>query len=251
MNITAKILLACLPVLGISACGGGDTSDRLDIADPQVRFVHASESAPKLTLYRAGVVQSNASDAAYTFASDYFGVEANFADWSVKTSAGAVTIGNASIDASQGTKYTIVALPTSAVASSLYIIADPYNKPLGSNSARLRIMNARFGADAIDVYMNAPGTDIAGAGIAPLIAATAYANSGPASGGDSVDIPAGTYQLTIAAAGTKVVLFRGQMAFGESKDILLVALHDAILPGMVQVLFKVEGTGGLIQVAPL
>jgi hypothetical protein len=251
MNNTVKLLLACLPALGISACGGGDTSDRLNLADPQVRFIHASENAPELTLYRAGVVQSNATNTAYKFASDYYGVEANFADWSVKTSVGAVTIGTVSIDASPGTKYTIVALPTSAVGSGLYIIADPYNKPLGSNSTRLRMMNARYGADAIDVYMNAPGTDIAGAGIDPLIAATAYANSGPASGGDSVDIPGGTYQLTITAAGTKVVLFQGQMAFGENEDILLVALHDAVVPGMVQTLFKVEGTGGLIKVAPL
>ena len=47
-----KILLACVPVALIAACGGGDTEDRLDVADPAVRFVHASPLAPNLTRTR-------------------------------------------------------------------------------------------------------------------------------------------------------------------------------------------------------
>jgi Domain of unknown function (DUF4397) len=250
MNTSTKFLLACIPALMLAACGG-DSSDRLDISGPQVRFMHASEVAPNLTLYRAGVAQGEASDTAYKFAADYYGVDESFADWTVKTTAGAITIGTASIDASRGTLYTIVALPASAASTGLYIIADPYDKPIGSNSTRLRLMNGRFGAGDLDTYVNAPGTDIAAAGVGPLIAATAYANSGPRSGDDSHDLPAGTYQVTITAAGTKQILFQGQIAFGDNKDILLVALHHATLPGMVQALFKSEGTGGLIQIAPL
>ena len=52
MNSFHKVLLACVPVLGLAACGGSDTQDRLDVADPEVRFVHASPIAPNLTLYR-------------------------------------------------------------------------------------------------------------------------------------------------------------------------------------------------------
>jgi hypothetical protein len=251
MNLTSKFLLACIPALCISACGGSDVTDRLDVSDPLVRFIDASESAPNLTLYRGTVAQSDATNVSYKFASAYFDVAADFADWTVKTAVGGVTVDSASIDASQGTKYTIVALPTSAVTTGMYIIADPYNKPIGSNSTRLRVMNARYDAGAIDVYMNALGTDIGTAGVNPLIAATAYKTSGPASGDDSVDIPAGTYQVTIAAAGTKTVLFQGQLAFGENKDILLVVLHDATVAEKAQTLFTIDGTGGLTQMPPL
>jgi hypothetical protein len=247
-HATRKLLLACTSALCLAACGGGDVQDRLDVADPAVRFVDASANAPALTLYREDIAQPDATDVSYKFASDYFDVDASFADWTVKTAVGGAVVDSASIDAARGTKYTIVALPTSDVATGLYVIADPYNKPVGSNSTRLRLMNARFGAGAVDLYMNAPGTDIAAAGVDPLIAATAYKTAGPASGSDSVDIPAGTYQLTIAEAGAKRVLFKGQLAFGDNEDVLLVALHDAVSPGTVRMLMKVEGTGGLFEV---
>lgn len=251
MTHASKFLLACIPALLLAACGGGDIEDRLDVADPAVRFVNASEIAPNLTLYRSEVAQSDATNVSYKFASDYFDVDSSFADWSVRTAVTGTAVGTAAIDPSRGTKYTILALPTSDIASGMYVIADPYNKPLGSDSTRLRTMNARFDAGAIDVYMNSPGTDIAAVGVEPLIAATVFGASGPASGSDSVDVPAGTYQLTIAEAGTKTVLFQGQLSFGDNQDLLLVVLHDTLLADKVQTLIKVEGTGGLAQIPKL
>jgi hypothetical protein len=248
MKHSFKLLLACVPVVWLSACGGGDLQDRLDVADPAVRFVNASATAPDLTLYRSAVAQSDATNTPYKFASDYFDVDSSMADWSVKTATSGLTIGTLSIDPTRGTKYTIVALPASASETSVYVIGDPYNKPLGSNSTRLRVMNASFNAANIDLYMNAVGTDIAGVGVNPVIAATAFKTSGPASGSDSADIQAGTYQLTITAAATKTVLYRGQLGFGDNKDILIVVVPDPALPGASQALFKVEGTAGLIQV---
>jgi hypothetical protein len=248
MNHSFKLLLACVPVVWLSACGGGDLQDRLDVADPAVRFVNASATAPNLTLYRSAVAQSDATNVTYKFASDYFDVDTSMADWSVKAAASGSTIGTVSIDPTRGSKYTIVALPLSATETGVYVIGDPYNKPLGSNSTRLRVMNASFNASNIDLYMNAFGTDIAAAGVNPIIAATAYRTSGPASGSDSADIPAGTYQLTITSATTKTVLFKGQLGFGDNKDILVVVVPDPAVPGASQALFKVEGTAGLIQV---
>ncbi len=248
MKHSFKLLLACVPVVWLSACGGGDLQDRLDVADPAVRFVNASAIAPSLTLYRSAVAQSDATNVPYEFASDYFDVDTSMADWTVKTASSGVTIGSVSIDPTRGTRYTIVALPASGSETSVYVIGDPYNKPLGSNSTRLRVMNASFNASNIDLYMNAVGTDIAAAGVNPFVAATAFKTSGPASGSDSADIPAGTYQLTITSAATKTVLFKGQLGFGDNKDILVVVVPDPAVSGAIQALFKVEGTAGLIQV---
>lgn len=246
MKRLCTLLLACIPVLWLASCGGGDTEDRLDVADPVVRFVHASAVAPNLTLYRGSVAQSDANNVAYKFASNYFDVDMGTSDWSAKTATGGVTIGSVSIAPERGTKYTIVALPASGTDSSLYLIVDPYNKSLTSDSTRLRVMNASFNAGTIDLYMNAPGASITGA--SPFIAATAYKTSGPASGSDSVDIAAGTYQVTITPAGSKTVLFQGQLTFTTNQDVLIVTVPDTVVPGDVKALVKYEGAAGLTDV---
>jgi Domain of unknown function (DUF4397) len=241
-------LFACATASGLSACGGGDTADRLDIANPAVRFVHASPIAPNLTLYRDTVAQAQATDIPYLGASNYYDVDMSTTDWSVKTTVASLTLGSVSVVPVRGNKYTIVALPASSADSSVYLITDPYNKPLGSSSTRLRVMNASFNASNIDVYMNPVGTDITPAGVTPTIAATAYKTSGPASGTDSVDIPGGTYQLTVTLAGTKTALFKGPLTFDTNRDILLLTVPDTLLPGAIKVLVKTEGTTGTVVV---
>ncbi|MES1265782.1 MAG: DUF4397 domain-containing protein, partial [Variovorax sp.] len=85
-------------------------------------------------------------------------------------------------------------------------------------------------------------------GANPLIAATAYKTSGPASGSDSVDIPGGTWQVTITTAGTKTVLFKGQVSFDANKDVLLLTVPDTVTPGAIKTLVKIEGTAGATEV---
>ena len=238
MNPLNKLLLARIPVIGLPACGGGDTEDRLDVADPVVRFVHASPIAPNLTLYRGTVPRSDVTDVPYTFASNDFNVDMGVADWVVKTARNSLTLGTVSIDPARATKYTIVALPASDTVGSTYVIVDPYNKALASDSTHLRVMNASFNASNIGPYMNSAGTDITTAGVNPLIAATAYKTSGPASGSYSTDIPGGTYQLKITTAGTKTILFRGQLSFASNKDILLLSVPDSASPGGIKALVK-------------
>ena len=243
-RVLHQLLLACIPVLGLAACGGSDTQDRLDVADPVVRFVHASPIAGNLTLYRAEAVQSDATNVPYEFASDYFDVDMGSNDWLVKTATGGVTVGTVPIDPVRGNRYTIVALP----ASSTYLIVDPYNKPLGSNSTHLRIMNASSDAANIDLYMTGLTGDITPSTAMPLVGATAYKTSGPASGSDSVDIPGGTWKVTITTAGTKTILFQGQVTFGDNKDVLLVTVPDTVTPGAIKTLVKIEGTAGATEV---
>jgi hypothetical protein len=249
MKLFHKLLLACVPLAALTACGGGDTEDRLDVADPDVRFVHAAPAAPAVTLYRGTVAQSDATNVTYPFASNYFDVDSSDADWSVKTSVGGLDVGTVRIDPNRGTKYTVVALQTSATTAGTYLIADPYNKPLGSDSTRLRVMNASYNTASVDVYMNAPGTDIAT--VTPLIPATPFGAAGPVTGSDSVDIPGGTYQVTITSAGTKTVVFKGQVSFAKNEDVLILTVPDAAATSGVSALVKVEGVAGATPIAPI
>jgi Domain of unknown function (DUF4397) len=248
MKFLTKCLPVCLAVVGLTACGGGDDiEDRLDVADPNVRFVHASPLAPNVTLYRGDTAQAGVINAPYKFASNYFDVSTGVADWFVKTTVGSIAIGNVSIDAKRGNKYTIVVLPSSDTVNSIYEIRDPYNKSLTSDKAKLRIMNASFNASNIDLYLNAVGTDISATGIVPVIAATAYKTSNPATGNDSLDIAGGNYQIVITAGGSKTVLFKGVLNIENNKDILLLTVPASILPGAIKTLIKIEGVAGTTE----
>jgi hypothetical protein len=247
MNKLHKLVLAGLPVLALAACGG-DVADRLDVADPVVRFVDASPIAPNLTLYRGAVAQSDATNVAYPFASNYFDVDMGSSDWVVKTAVGGVTLGTLPIDPVRGDRYTIVALAASGVDSSTYLIVDPYNKPLGSSSSHLRLMNASFNAANVDLYMTAIGSVITAPGSNPIIAGTAFKTSGPASGSDSVDLGAGTWQVTITTAGTKTILFNGFITVADNQDVLLLTVPSTVTPGAIKTLVKIDGVAGATDV---
>jgi Domain of unknown function (DUF4397) len=253
MKLFARRFFILLPIAGaaaLSACGGSDTDDRLDVADPAVRFVHASPLAPNVTLYRDGIVQLNATNAGYKFASDYFDVGTGTSVWTVKTTLLNIVVGEESFDASRGNRFTIVALPSSSTTNSIYVIRDPYNKSLISDKAKLRIMNASFNASNVDLYLNAPGTDISAVGVNPVIAATAYKTSGPATGNDSLNIEAGTYQIVITPRGTKDVLFKGALSIEKNKDILLLTTPSSVLPGAIKTLIKIDGVAGSTELTP-
>jgi hypothetical protein len=242
-----KRLPACIPLAALAARGGGDTEDRLDVADPAVRFSQASPTLPAATLYRGTQAQPDAANTSYGFASNDFDVDLGVSDWTVKTVAANTDVGTVSIDPQRGTKYTVAALATSATISGAYRIADPYNKPLTSNSTHLRMMNAAYNVGSVGVYTNAPGINIGAARINPLIAATGFNAAGPASGSDSVDIPAGTYQLTATLAGTKTVLSRGQLSFGNNQDLLLLTVPDTASIGAIKTLVKAAGSAGTAE----
>ena len=124
--------------LTLSACGGSDTDDRFDVADPAVRFVHASPFVPNVSLYRDDVAQDGASNVPYKFASDYFDVSGSAARWSIKTAIGSIVLGEETINPSRGNKYTLVVLPSSITENSIYVIKDFYNKSLISNRAKIK-----------------------------------------------------------------------------------------------------------------
>lgn len=238
-------------VLALAACGGGnDAADRLNLADPAVRFVHAAPSFGALTLYRDAEAAPDATGADYKFASDYFDVGMDSAHWSIGSADGRTTYGSVDIDPARGEKYTLVAVQLAGPTVGTTLIRDPFNKPIGPSTARLRLMQAAFNTDKVDVYMNAPGTDIEQPGVDPLIAATAFNAAGPASGEDAVAIPGGDYQLTITQAGTKNVLFRGLASFDADRDVLLMTVPaPSMLRDCIRALIKLDKVAGATEIA--
>ncbi len=240
-----RLHLALAGAILLAACGGSD-----ELAPPTMRLVHLAPDSPRLSLYRDGDRQREADDLYYKEASNYYSTAPFDETWSVRTSSGGSTVGSVGINTHLGHRYSVVVLPASATESSLYVINDPYNKPIGSSSTRLRLMNASPTSANIDLYMNLKSTDISAPGINPFIAGTAYRSAGPRSGDDSKDIPGGLFQLRITAAGSKTVLFSGPIDFDDDEDLLVMTVSDTSAASGIRVLVKVDGRGGVREVLP-
>ena len=52
----------------------------------------------------------------------------------------------------------------------------------------------------------------------------------------------------MTTAGTKTVLFSGQLTFGNNQDVLILTVPDATAAGGVSALVKVEGTGAATSI---
>jgi hypothetical protein len=231
MKPVSKLLLALVPALFLAACGGGDDDDlddRLDLADPKVRLVHAVPAGPNVSLFRNDAAQaSEVTNVPYKGASNYFDVSVNEATWEVRTATTpSASIGEVTFNPSRGKKYTLIAVPDAGSLTEVVLIDDPYNKGLTSDKARLRAFNAAFNAANLDVYLTAPGADIATA--TPTFAAVGYKQAKPASTVDSIEVTGGTYQMRLTPAGSKTVVFDAQVVLADNADWLLVPVPASL-----------------------
>lgn len=251
MKLLHKLLLATAPVLLVAACGGGDDSldDRLDIADPKVRFVHAATLSPPVSVYRNDVAQADATNVAYRGGSRYFDVETGNATWRVATTTGNATVGTVTFNATRGDKFTLVAVPDLALTGAeILLIADPYDKELTANNARVRVLHAASNTpSAVDVYLTPTGTDIAT--VSPNFAGVGFKVANPASGANSIDftVGSGAYSLTITAAGSKTPVFLAPVTVTNNADWLLTVLPDSVVPGDLKVLVVKSDDGAATQ----
>jgi hypothetical protein len=238
MNTRAKLLLlAIAPSLLLAACGGSDDDfdDRVGLADPKVRLVHAVPLAPNVSLFRDDAAQAaDVTDLAYKGASKYFDVSSSGARWDVRTTAAALPVGSVSFDADRGHKYTLVAVPDAGSLTEVVMIDDPYNKGIVSDNARVRLFNAAFNASGVDVYLTAPGVDLAT--VQPTFAAVGYKQAAPASGSDSTELEGGAYSLRITEGGTKNVIFTSPVNLAKNADWLLAPVPGSLTPNDVRVL---------------
>jgi Domain of unknown function (DUF4397) len=220
------LLLAVASASLLAACGGSDDDsldDRVDAADPKVRFVHAVPDGPNVTLLRDGVAETGATDVAYKYGSQYYDVSTRDYTFTLRTATGATELASRAFNADRGDKYTLVALPTDG-GVELLPIRDPYDKSLTSDDARVRVLNAAANAPSFDVYITATGADLASA--TPRFAALAYKQVAPESGNNSVEVAPGAYQVRLTPVGSKTPFFDATVTAPEDGDWLLVALPD-------------------------
>jgi hypothetical protein len=208
-----KVLLATLLAaltLSLAACGDDD-------GKAQLRVVHASPDAPNVDVSVDGkVVLSNVP---YGTASAYLPIKSGSRKVDVAPTGTTTNV----IDVTSGFKdkaaYTILA--ANLVASIEPVALTDDNTPPTSGNVKVRIVHGAPSAGPVDVYVTAPGDDLAAA--TPTLSAVTFKAAS-----DYLSVPAGSYEIRVTVAGTKTVAIdSGTVALTAGQIRTVVAL-DAV-----------------------
>jgi hypothetical protein len=179
-----------------TACSDDDNTG--PEGEARVRVVHASPDAPDVDVLvdDAEVV----GDVSYLTASDYLEVPAGDHNLKVNAAGTTTTVIDEDVSLVDGTDYTVIA--SGLLAAIEPIVLEDDNSAPAAGNARVRAVHAAASAPAVDVYVTAPGADLASAN--PVLA-----NLGFGDVADYLDVPAGDYQVRLTLAGSKTVAIDG------------------------------------------
>jgi len=199
----------------IAACSDDDNTG--PEGEAMVRVVHASPDAPDVDvlLNDAEVL----SDVPYLTASNYLGVPAGEQNLKVNAAGTATTVIDADLNLVDGTDYTVIA---SGLAEAIepIVLQDDNSTPAAGN-ARVRAIHGAPGAPSVDIYITAPGADLATT--VPLLAGVEFGDVA-----DYIEAPAGDYQVRVTSAGTKTVVIDSGTLTLSSGQVRTAIAVDAV-----------------------
>jgi hypothetical protein len=219
-----RFVLALAGTVGLAACGGGaDTSS----APPptgtppefsQIRVVHAVPDAPAVDVLVDGTAAIQNLD--YAQGTGFAVVSAGSRSVEVRARTPGTTtrvIGPATLTLAANRQYTVLA--TGTVATIAPLVLERPGTPVATGSARVQVVHAAPAAPRVSVFVTAPGAALAGS--APLGTFAFRESLGP------VEVPAGTYQIRVTAAGTTapVLYDSGDVTLAAGADLLVSAIE--------------------------
>lgn len=183
-SIAAVLAVTIGAIAMLTSTAGAQSSDA------RLRVLHASPDAPAVDIYVDG--SEAISDLAFDDITDYVSLPAG--DYNVQVfPASANGSGDPVIDANvtlaAGTDYTVAAVGLLADIEPLVLVDD--NSDPATGETKLRFVHASPDAPAVDIYAEGAGVVVPNAAFKD---ASGY-----------LDLPAGTYDLEVRAAGTETV----------------------------------------------
>jgi len=148
LAITTMVLAATVFTVG---CG--------DSGHAQLRVVHASPDAPNVDVLVDG--KTVLTNVAYEASSNYLTVSAGSRKIEVRAHGSSQDVINATVSLTRNKYYTVLAVDKVASITPLVLADD--NTPPASGQIKLRLVHASPTAGPVDIYVEAPGTDITGA----------------------------------------------------------------------------------------
>jgi len=157
--------------------------------------VHASPDAPAVDVLVDGA--EVLSDVPFRAASDYLDVAAGTRNLKVNAAGTGTSVIDADVTLVDRTGYTVIA--SGLVAEIAPIVLEDDASAPAAGTVRIRAIHGAPSAPAVDIYVTAPGADLASA--TPVLTDVAFGDAA-----DYMDAPAGEYQVRVTPAGTRTVV---------------------------------------------
>ncbi|MEM9171904.1 MAG: DUF4397 domain-containing protein, partial [Pseudomonadota bacterium] len=233
-----KFLPALAALVVLTGCDN-DSVENIVAQPPadvaQIAVLHASPDAPAVNVIVGGTTQAAGAD----FKAGIGPVDIAAGTYSVQvdglTPGGTTTvIGPVDLTFASNVRYTIVA--AGPVASIAPIIVESDTSAVTAGNARAVVFHGAPSAPAVDVYVTAPGADLA--------ASTAL---GSFSFGESlgpVEVPAADYQIRVTLAGdaSTVVFDSGTITLADGADLFISAVDNTTTGTAPITLAVLDGT---------
>jgi hypothetical protein len=209
-----KLLSLLLAATALTAACSDDDDNTGPENESRVRVVHASPDAPDVDVLVDDAVVL--SDVPYLTASDYLDVDAGARNLKVNAAGTTTSVIDADVDLTDGADYTVIASGLAAEIEPLLLEDD--NAAPAAGNVKVRAIHGAPSAPAVDVYVTAPGADIAAA--TPALSGVLFGDVS-----DYLEVPAGSYQVRVTPAGTKTVVIDSgtlTLASGEIRTAIAV-----------------------------
>jgi Domain of unknown function (DUF4397) len=209
-----RLLTLLLAATAFTAACDDDDDNTGPEGDARVRVVHASPDAPDVDvlLDDAEVL----SDVPYLATSDYLETTDGEHNLKVNAAGTTTTVIDADVTLTDGADYTVIA--SGLVAQIEPIVLEDDNTAPAAGSVRVRAIHGAPSAPSVDVYVTAPGADLATA--TPALTAVEFGDVA-----DYLEVPAGEYQVRVTPAGTKIVAIDSgalTLSGGEVRTVIAV-----------------------------
>lgn len=229
------LLVALLPLIAaLTACGGGDSSDKA-----HMRLVNVSPAYASLDLYSGG--EETLTDVKSGAVSGQADVETGTYTTTLTSSGSTTTLVSLSLTLTKSYDYAVIAYGESGSLKAV-AVTEEEDEP-SSQYAKLRVLNTATSAGSLDVYITAAGAT------SLTDSATLTTALGVGSPSSYADEGAGTYDLWVTGYGDKndVRLHLSSLSLA-SKEIATVILTPSAGGVLVDAYKLVQG-GGLTAYA--
>jgi Domain of unknown function (DUF4397) len=209
-----RLLTLLLAATAFTAACDDDDDNTGPEGDARVRVVHASPDAPDVDVLLDDT--EVLSDVPYLATSDYLETTDGEHNLKVNAAGTTTTVIDADVTLTEGADYTVIA--SGLVAEIEPIVLEDDNTAPAAGSVRVRAIHGAPSAPSVDVYVTAPGADLATA--TPTLTGVDFGEFS-----DYLEVPAGEYQVRVTPAGTKTVAIDSgalTLSGGEVRTVIAV-----------------------------
>ena len=219
-NAPRAAFLAAVATLALTGCQAIVSS----APEAQVRVIHATPDTPGLDIYQGpNALAFNLDFGAVT---SYIPLAPGIYTINADTAGTKQVLSSAKTAFSPSTQYTV--LLGNSIANLQQLTLTDQNQPAPSGQVALRFVNQATRIGAVDIYLIPAGQKLSA--VAPLVTGNAFGtNTG------YIDVPTGTYSLTMlptgtVPVGTPIASYSGpQITYSSGSARTIILIDQAVV----------------------